>query len=376
MNPTPAILLQLTSLQGKKSRSLNSLTIEFEVTIRNNAPRPFQAPHSSACNDSLAFPGGMLQLRANGFWAASAALVPRIAPQRSVTLHIITRPSVGFKTPNELDVDAKFDLFSDTTARTLVPCSGTFATDGAIWQKSVIEFAGDVLHARPTSQLRSSINVLFVGAAPQSGTSSLINAALTTLSFSKQPLDLAPVGLAQTEPAGGIARVSRYKPGADAEKPDDEDDDSTCDVDSDDDDDECRVRLLDISENVATSETLCAIVDGCYDIENTCESVEHPGDRRCDAVVLVVPAPLLMSGQLQQAIAKYQALLRARAKVLIAITMADLVSNTEEELRTAAKLRFGANRAFVARSYRGEEKRCALIEKPVLALLLAATRQF
>jgi hypothetical protein len=371
------VWLQLTSLQSKKARSLNSSSITFNLIISNNAPRPFDPPHHSSFIDELAFAGGMLVLQANKFWAASAVMVPRIQPQKKATVQIMTRPCVGFKTFEELDVDARFELYSDTSAKTKVPCMGTFSTDGAIWNKSAIEFAGDVLYARPKTPNRTTINVLFAGAVPQSGTSSLVNTAFTTLSFSKHILTPAVAGLWKNESANEpqestILCVSRYKPCTEQEE---YEDDSTCDPDEE--DDKCHLRLLDVTSANVTKEKLLMAIKGAYDITNDVKTVEDPSERECDAVVFAVPAAVLMSGSyaLQESIDTFRALARVRRNTVIAITFADLVSNTHAELVGKAKQLFGANYVFVTRVYRDEEKRTAEIEKPILSLLLSATRQ-
>lgn len=175
--------LQLVSLQTNEARSLNAPTIPLLVSIRNNAPRALAAPHHSSLGSAdNAFPGGMLLLKPNRFWTAAAVLVPRIPPQATATVRITTRPTVGFKTIDELDVEARFELCADDGARgAFVPCAGTFSTDGAVWHKSMVEFAGDVINTEPAAPLRSTVRVLFAGAVPHAGTSTLVNTALTTL---------------------------------------------------------------------------------------------------------------------------------------------------------------------------------------------------
>jgi hypothetical protein len=359
------VWLQLVSLQTNAARSLNSSTIVFAVAIRNNAPALMAPPHhSSACTDATTFHGGTLLLRANRFWSAGAALVPRIAPQSSVTVHITTRPTVGFKTIDELDVEARFELCADADQRASVPCAGAFSTDGAVWHKSMIEFAGDVVHAEPAAPHRRTLNILFVGAVPHSGTSTLLNTALTTLSFSKHPLAPAAVGC-DPEPATALRpRVTHYTPL----------------LDDGDDEYECCVRLLDIASG---EQRHAEIVAGNYAPAD--DNDEHTGDNRAsDSIVFVVPAGLLLAAPdersrqflLKQAIDKFRQLSRACGNALIAVTQIDQVPHTLS-LQSAAAQQFAvsSNRVFCTPVYLGEAKRIAAVEQPCLALLLAATRQ-
>ena len=312
--------------------------------------------------------------------------MPRIAPQSSVTVHIMTRPTVGYKTIDELDVEARFELCADDGGSgPFVPCAGTFSTDGAVWHKAVVEFSGDVANLQPAAPLRSTVNVLFVGAVAHAGTSTLINTLLTLLSFSKHPLMIAPVGCSAAPDTAGAAgagaatvssaaRVAIYTPELDRE--------DACAVDED--EDASKVRLLDIaSGECVTTERLRAIVAGAYDEAGGGSAAA--ADRKCDAAVYVMPASLVeqtssRSSQWaqQQAVDKFHALNRLCNNALVALTQLDQCdAGSHARLRQAAQRLLGVpqSRVFLAPVYVDESKRVASVEQPCLALLLSATRQ-
>ena len=354
-----ATAMQLVSLQTDEARCLNQAKFVIFVSIRNTA-------FVGANNE---FPGGFVALHENAFWQATMMVVPAIKVGRSVQVGIVVRPKVGFKTVGELDVNTRFELFGRD--RQPVACAGCFSTDGAVWHKSIVEFSGDVYYAKPSAPLRSTLNVLFVGTTAHAGVSTLINTCLTTLSYSKFPLSVAPTacsGPRETVALGTPVRVVSYTPthvasGALAGDVDPEDD-ASC------------VRFLELtSGQLVLPLQLRDVAAGSYDsgVAGT------DGDRKCDALVFVVPASLLGADAPAPDVAlmlyQFQQLGQICANPLIAITQISAAHQTDA--CTAARTRFGvpASRVFAAPAYVDEPKREPGIEKACLALLTSATRQ-
>lgn len=402
--------LQVTSMQSNVSRSINAPKLEFVVIIYNNAPQSLPLPHHSGADDTDTFPGGELHVLPNTFRSAGVAIVPRIPPQTSVTVRIATCSNPGFKLVEELDVEAKFELYTFANGkRTLVPCCGTFPTDNAVWHKSVVEFAGDVVHARPATWKRSNINVLFYGAAAGAWTSTLLNSLITMMSFVKQPISPAPVGTTKkrkqhpsSTPLSSSSSTSSsssslwtsstvdtpvyltsYTPPGHGG--------------------ECVVRLLDIAsgQRALSARSLENVVKGNYidtnkdnpsssednnddddddDADDLLDDDESAADRRCDVIVLVVPAPMLLDSTKSAALAQtFELVNRASSNAQVAVTQLDRVPpHNEAKVSAAAQRIFGisGNRVFLTPVYQvGDLKRTATVERPLLALMHAAIRQ-
>lgn len=383
-------------MQSNVSRSINAPKIEFVVIIHNNAPQSLALPHHSGADDSNTFPGGELLVLQNTFRSAGVVLVPRIPPQTSITLRIATCSNPGFKLVDELDVEAKFELYKIANGnREIVPCCGTFPTDGAVWHKSVVEFAGDVVHARPVARNRSTINVLFYGATACAWTSTLVNSLITMMSFVKQPISPAHVGTTKkrkqhpslVSPSSSSSNfetpvyLTSYTP------PDHRG--------------ECVVRLLDIEsgQRALSARSLENVIKGHYidknedngissedddddddDIDHLFAADDEGEDRRCDVIVIVVPAPMLLDSTKSEALAQtFELANRASGNAQVAVTQLDRVPpHNGAKLSAAAQRIFGisGNRVFLTPVYQvGDLKRTAAVERPLLALMHAAIRQ-
>lgn len=344
--------------------SLTSQQINYPARI-NSAQHWFC--FKLVCREDFA--GGTLVLQANSYWQAAEAVVPAVAKEGSAIIKFAAFTRVGFKTVADLDVMARVDLYDNN--KQLVACPGTFSTGGALWHKTPAEFAGDIF--LPASRVVAaddeaengageakecgekveenssvpSYHVMFVGAEPAAGVSTLLNTALTLLSFEKHPVRTALVGCPalksdapkKTEytPTFSFANHGTFK---------------------------SRTRLHEI-ENAANA-----------DLSQLLELTAHQ-----DTVVFVVPATTLAasSGMAipSHVLDMYRALVRQHPGMLVAITKADLApeycSENDDLVRFAQRaFRTPENSIFVPRVYLKEKLRTLEVERGVFELLYAA----